>query len=73
MRMLAAAGARLSRPMLVACLTQWREDWQENHLSAGQQAHAATLSRSPSPSPSPEPEPDPDPESESESESKPWP
>jgi len=43
MRMLAAAGARLSRPMLVACLTQWREDWQENHLSAGQQAQAAVI------------------------------
>ena len=43
MRMLAAASARLSRPMVVACMTQWREDWQNEHLSAGQQAHAAVI------------------------------
>ena len=29
--------------MVVACMTQWREDWQENNLSAGQQAHAAVI------------------------------
>ena len=29
--------------MVVACMTQWREDWQENNLSAGQKAHAAVI------------------------------
>ena len=28
MRMLAAAGARMAMPKLVACVKHWREDWQ---------------------------------------------
>ena len=36
-RMLAAAGARLSRPQLAACLAHWRLDWQAAQAAAVRQ------------------------------------
>ena len=37
-RMLEAACARLARPMLVACISAWRQDWAEHSLAAERQA-----------------------------------
>ena len=37
-RMLGAACARLAKPMLVACISAWRQDWAEHSLAAERQA-----------------------------------
>ena len=37
-RMLDAACARLSRPMLAACISAWRQEWTEHSLAAERQA-----------------------------------
>ena len=44
-RTMAAAGARLRRPMLVACFATWRQDWTEGVLAAQRDEHAAQSER----------------------------
>ena len=65
-RMLAGAAARLSRPMLVACFTSWREDWDEMQRSGAPIPNPnpnpdPILNPNPDPDPDPGPDPDPDP------------
>ena len=58
-RMLAGAAARLSRPMLVACFTSWREDWDATLQSDGAPIPNPSPNPGPNPSPSPSPSPSP--------------
>ena len=74
-RMLAAAGARLTKPLVAAALSLWRGEWEKGQKRAlllngrGELAvaHARILEleeqvpRPPSPSPNPSPSPSPSP------------
>ena len=60
-RMLAAAGARLLKPKLVACFVAWTASWQSDQKLTAFGGHAQLLAEKVSPNPNPYPNPTPDP------------